>query len=436
MTGAAHTCRFRARLVWSEWERRGSIRERTARRLPACDACGREQPARGLRRAALTETEAAFPESLSIVDETGRAVALAVARRAAPASDEAIPARGLLGALAARGIPGSLAEAWLERLMRAGLIRLAAGTSGAREVRAVTILAREALEELARPGERAARTAAVSSALALLDGLDHPVVEEARRTLTEEAETLAPELARALAAVARHAFDGEVLAERVFSARHLGSSKALGRLRDAVEQRLGRLATLGIREGAAFTLMGGAGRLLLDTGAVIALPELTPFVGLSRETMERLARFEPPALGLVAVENLTVFDACCRGEAEELRGASFVWTGGYPGRGVRAIVEAARRAGSAVTVWCDLDLDGVRIARIVRGCAAGCVRLHRMDAADLLSASRALPLSLRATRALARELALGSVDELTPVLRAMAERGIWVEQEALLGGHP
>lgn len=427
----AHGCRFRARLVWSGWERSGPLRERTARRVPACDACGREQPARRPRRTVLREVEAAVREALPVVDDAARTVALAAARRAS-ARQGPIPARGVLGALAARGVPGSLAEAWLERLMRAGLVRLASRAVGTRELRSVTVLDAAGLEELARPGVRAARAAAMGSAIAALAGIDHPVAEDARRALTEEAESLSPELAQALAAVARHAAEGEVLAERVFSARQLGSSKALSRLRDAVEQRLGPLAALGIREGAAQTLVGGAGRLVLAGGASVDLAELPPFVGLSRETIARLERFDPSPRGVVAVENLTVFDGCCRGEVPELRGASFVWTAGYPGRSVRTVIEAARRAGAHVTVWCDLDLDGVRIARLVAGWA-GDARFHRMGASDLLAATQALPLTARARRALDGELASGREDELTPLLRAIAERGAWVEQEALLG---
>jgi uncharacterized protein DUF2399 len=430
VTATGHVCRFRPSVVWSGWERAEALRERTARRVPTCE-CGRQQPARRPRPPFLGEEEAGTPEALPLLDETGRAVALTVAGRGT-GPDGRVPARGLLGALAARDIPGSVAEPWLDQLMRSGLIRLARKLSGRRELRTITILDQGVLEELARPGERAARAAAVASAAALLDGIDHPVVEEVRRSLLEEADTIAPDLARVLAAIARHAAEGDVLAERVFSARYLGSSKTLSRLRYSIEQRLGSLEALGIREGAALTLVGGTGRLILDGGTVLDLATTPPFLGLSRQTSLAIARLEVPARGLVAVENLTVFDACCRGEVPNLAGAVFVWTAGYPGRGARAMVEAATRAGAPVAAWCDLDLDGVRIARIVAAWGRD-VRFYRMAAEDLRVAPRTLPLSERARRAIARELAGGREDALTATLAALAEAGVWAEQEAMLG---
>ena len=433
MSDSGHVCRFRERDVWSAWERTGALRERTARRVPVCEGCGREQPARRPRPASLREVEAAVPERLSVIDDRGRTVVEAILDREGE-RDAPTPARGLLGSLAASGVTGSVAEPWLERLMSAGLVRLASTAAGRRELRSVMVLDRAGLAELAFPGERASRERAVASGMALLEGIDHPVAAEARRALTDEAATIAPELARALAATARHAGEGEVMAERVFSARHLGGSKALSRLRAAIEQRLGPLDALGIREGGALTLVGGQGRLELGEGASIALSSTPPFVGLSRETA-LLASVEPPPRGLVAVENLTVFDACCRGEVTELSGAMFVWTAGYPGRGVRAIVNAAERAGASVTAWCDLDLDGVRIARLVASWCRTC-RFYRMAPEDLRGALRTLDLTDRARRAIERELAGGREDGLTATVRALQDGGVWAEQEAFLGGRP
>lgn len=434
MTKPAHACRFRQRVVWSAWEGTGPLRERTARRIPTCEGCGREQPARRPRASFGRELEAATPERLSMLDDVGRAVAGELLARCG-ADDAAVPARGLLGALEARAVTGSVAEPWLERLMASGFLRLGYAGDGARVLRAVTVLDVAALAELARPGERAARERALSAARATLDGLDHPVACDARRVLADEATTIAPDLALALAAVARHAADGEVLAERVFSVRHLGGSKALARLRGALEQRLGPLDALGIREGAALTLVGGHGRIVLGGGAGVDLRDMPPFVGLSRETAVALSSVEPPVQGLVAVENLTVFDACCRGEVAELAGAMVVWTAGYPGRGVRAVVEAAVRADSPVNIWCDLDLDGVRIARLIASWWPA-TRFFRMTPDALADAPRTLPLTARARRAIQRELAASPEDDLTDTLRALQNGGVWAEQEGFLGLRP
>ena len=315
--------------------------------------------------------------------------------------------------------------------MRAGLLLLRWDGPGRRDLRAVIVRDPDALAEAARPGGRVAREAALVEGRAILERLEHPVANEARRVLDEEAASISPELARAVALVARHAAEGEPVAERVLSTRHLGDSKALARLRASVELRLGPLSALGIREGGALTLVGGVGRITLGNGTWIDLAATPPFLGLSRETATDLYAVSFPSAGLIAVENLTVFDACCRGEVAALAGAAFVWTAGYPGRGVKAIVEAAVKAGAPVTAWCDLDLDGVRIARLIASAAPG-TAFFRMGPADLIGAPRRLRLGERAVRVLERELRTGAVDALTPTLAAMRETGEWAEQECFL----
>jgi hypothetical protein len=412
--------------VWSPWLQQGAIRERTARRIPTCAECGREQPARRLRLPILREEEAATPEELPLLDEAGQVVAEAIGH-----SDgkEDLPARGLLGRIGARGVTASQAEPWLQRFMRAGLVRLTWRQS---ELRGVTVLDPAAIEELAHPGDLAARAEAIRSGLALLEGLEHPLVAEVQALLSAEAAHLSAELAKALAAVARHVALGDVLAERVFSARYLGSSKALARLRGAVEQRLGPLEGLGIREGGALTLVGGHGRLLLRDAA-LDLDQLRPYVGLSRDSLLGLTGIAAPLPGLVAIENLTVFEACCREEVPDLDGAMHVWTAGYPGRGARAVVEAAVRAGAPVRAWCDLDLDGIRIARMIAGWAPGC-GYYRMSAAELKASVNGQHLTDRSRRAIERELQAGGSDELSATLAAALEMNRWVEQETMLGG--
>jgi len=85
------------------------------------------------------------------------------------------------------------------------------------------------------------------------------------------------------------------------------------------------------------TLVGGHGRLLVPDIA-LDLDQLQPYVGLSRDSILAITGITVPSPGLVAIENLTVFEACCRAEVRDLGGAVYVWTAGYPGRGVRAIV--------------------------------------------------------------------------------------------------
>lgn len=429
MTGAPHVCRYRLTLVWSTWARAEGVRERTGRRVPVCEVCSQERPARRPRIAVAMEEEADKAGPLLLAEPALQAARILERRR--PDSGQPIPGRGVLSELGNRGLPGSAAVPALEQLMRAGLLRLQWDGPGRRELRSVTVRDPEALAEAARPGNRAARNAALVESRAALEGLDHPVVKEARRVLEEEAASISPELARAVALVARQAAEGEPVAERVFSTRHLGDSKALARLRASVELRLGPLSALGIREGGALTLVGGVGRIALGNGTWLDLAATPPFLGLSRETATGVSAVSLPSAGLVAVENLTVFDACCRGEVAPLVGAAFVWTAGYPGRGVKAIVEAAVKAGAPVTAWCDLDLDGVRIARLIAAAAPG-TAFFRMGPADLIGAPRRLRLGERAVRVLERELRTGAVDALTPTLAAMRETGEWAEQECFL----
>ena len=424
-----HKCCYRDRLVWSAWARSGAFLERTARRVPFCDTCGGEQPARRPRLPVLIERESAAASPLALLDNAGRVVTGLLLSRAPKEPD--LLARGLLGQLAARGVTGSVAEPWLERLMEVRLLRLRFRVTEPRRLIGVVIRDANALEELAHPGARSARAAALAEAERSLEGVDHPIAEEARRALREGHAELSPELARALAAVALHAAGGDVHAERVFSVRHLGSSKALARLRPKLEARLGPLDALGIREGGGIVLVGGTGRAVLPV-ASFDLAVLAPYLGLSRESALALERLECRPAGLVAVENLTAFEACCRGEVPELAGAAFVWTAGYPGRGARAVVEAAVRAGASVRAWCDLDLDGVRIARMIATWSAR-RGFFKMSTADVSLAPRRRPITDRARAAIKRELRDGRDRELADTLGAILEANAWVEQEAFLG---
>ena len=117
-------------------------------------------------------------------------------------------------------------------------------------------------------------------------------VEVAHLLNERRGESWTPVLLRALAAIAVHAESGDVLASRIFAARYLGDSKALGRLRAPLERLLGPLDALGIRDGGSATFLGGSGCVFAAGGVTI----------------------EAPAQGVVLVENFAVFEACCWGE--------------------------------------------------------------------------------------------------------------------------
>ena len=427
----AHTCRYRARLVWAGWTRNGPLAERLARRIPVCEVCGREQPARRPRQAVLREARAEAPEAPPLADELGRAVAGALMRRGG-GEERSLPVPGLLSDLARRGVPASRAEEWIETFLRAGWLTVTWRLGRSVTMQAISLIRPLAFRELAWPGEETRRRTALEEAIAETASLRHPkAVEIAALLHSEEAGSFPPILLRALAALAVHAEAGDVLAERVFSARYLGGSKVLAGLHRRLERLVGSLAAIGVREGASVTLLGGEGRLGLAEGE-IDLRLFAPFLGLSRETVDRLTAIVPPAGGLLAVENLAVFEACCRGEVEIARGALIAWSAGYSGPAFRRLVDLAAAAGAPVRIWTDLDLDGIRIARLIASWSIAGFTFYRMSPADLAAASRRLPLSQRSVAAILRDLAERPVAPLADTLRALVDAGSWVEQEMFL----
>jgi|GEM_PF-2328351 len=427
----SHICFYSERLSWSAWERSGDLAERLARRVPICTECGRERPSIRPRPPVRREVRAEVAAAPPLADEAGRTVATLLARRSGTDGMREVGAIGLLTSLAHRGIPASLAEEWIDHFVSAGWItgRWLVGRGGNR-LESVSVQNRDALRELAQPGIEARRRVALETAREQTAALVHPKAREIAALLTgEEADTLAPNVVAALAAVALHVEADEPLAERVFATRFLGDSKALAAVRGRLERLAGPLAELGIREGAGVTLLGGRGALHLS-GTAIDLERLSPFAGFSRETLEQADAIRFPPDGLLVVENLAAFEACCRGEVPGAGDPFVVWSAGYPGRAVRRIVTAAGAAGAQVRVWADLDLDGVRIARLIASWAK--ILPWRMGRGDLLAAPVSRPLALRAVAAIQRDLEERPAALLADTLRAILETRIWVEQEAFL----
>lgn len=424
---AQHTCRFRPQLQWSEWRTERGLRERLRYSIPLCVECGREQSARRVRAPDRLEREARAGAAPPTHGERAAKLAEVLARQAA---DE----RSFKGIAGALRMPASLLEDELEHLLRAGWVGLAWKLDGAgKTLDRIRICNREGLEEFAHPGLSAQRRAALDAARESLRTLTHPVSEYVTRVLAQpEAVKWDAQVVRALAAIARHAETGDQLAERVFSTHYLGSSKAFQRVRASVERLLGQpVEKLGIREGAAAVFMGGRGRLRINDHE-IDLVALYPFAGFARETLMGEIALDPPTEGLLLVENFTVFEACCRGEVAGTENAMVVWTAGYPGRGVRSVVERAARLGAQIRIWADLDLDGVRIARLIRRWTTGAVEAFRMSPSDFTAAPRRAKLGDRAQKAIRVELNEEPEAFLSDTLRALVASDSWVEQECFL----
>jgi len=433
---AVHSCRYVERLKWDEWAPIGQLRERAARRVPVCALCGRERPARRTRSPVFIEVEAARATPPALPDAVARAVAGELLRRASRVNRRDIRTGGLLSGLAARGVPSSRAEPWLESFLHAGWLCITWRLRGARRTpSSVRVLDASALEEIARPGERARRERVLDDAKRCVTPLRHPIAQDVARLLaSDSARTLSPDLVRTLAAVAVHVESGDVLPLRVVSTRHLGDSKVLGRLRRRVEALIGSLELLGIREGAALVMLGGTGTLRFGE-TELDLGRFIPFLGLTRETLNSVKEIEFPHGGLFVVENLTPFEACCRGEVAEARNTLVLWSAGYPGHGVRTVIEHAARSARPVAVWADLDLHGVRIARLVRKWVGdrSSVVSQRMAPEDLATARVWKRLRTAESDAIGNDLLEHGDAFLAEALRAMLEQDRCVEQEVFLG---
>jgi hypothetical protein len=96
------------------------------------------------------------------------------------------------------------------------------------------------------------------------------------------------------------------------------------------------------------------------------------------------------------------------------------------------VIEVAVARSVPVRVWADLDLDGVRIARLVASWAPDVCRPALMSPDDVSGAKVSLPLSRRAADAIAADLERSPDALLADTLRAILDSGRWVEQETFL----
>lgn len=396
-----------------------------------CVQCGAGRSHRRPRRPGLVEIEA-DGGGPPVADADIRTIAARLLRRAGDGRE--VRVRGLPGGLGGPGIGDSLLEQHLDGFLRAGWIKLVWEISGTRRrLRRIRLRDPEALDECAHPGRRAARRAALSESRAAVASLNHPIATEVARLLAEAAtDAWRPGLVRALAAVAAHAETGDVLASRVFAARYLGDSKALGPLRPRLERLLGPLDAVGIRDGASATFVGGSG-CVRAAGVQLDLTSLRPFVGLAAETLMGDIEIEPPSGGIAVVENFAVFEACCREEVSGLKDALVIWTAGYPGRVIKAVIQAASRTSPPMRIWADLDLDGVRIVRLIADWLSGAIEPFGMSPEHVAAAPARRPLSPRSAAAIRADLTARPAALLADTLRALLAYDCWVEQEAFLG---
>ena len=146
------------------------------------------------------------------------------------------------------------------------------------------------------------------------------------------------------------------------------------------------------------------------------------------------AAWEIPRDGVLVIENMAAFEAACAGDVVGLGEWLFIWSAGYPGRSARHVVEAAANMAVPVRVWADLDLAGVRIARLIARWAGTQWTPWRMSPDDARAAVVRRPLTARAREAIQEDLRASPDAPLADTLRALLEIDATVEQEVFVGG--
>ena len=326
-------------------------------------------------------------------------------------------------------------ESVLEQLAAFGPIRLVSRRhNGSFRLHGVHVLDRAALSEVAHPGATTRRATTLASARQVVSRLTHPAAQSIRELIEEPASAMLDErIVTALAGLAQLVESGDVIPLRAFSAKVLGSSKAFSPIRNHVERLVGPIEHLGIRDWGGLVLMGGAGMLSCAKGDI----GIDPFryIGCSSEDILGMQHLQVPEHGVLLVENLTPFHSCIDQVSRD-RSLLVVWSGGFPNRGVTQLIQAAASAKARIRVWCDLDLSGVRIARLVHKQTGGTAEPVLMQPDVVRTASRGCKLSEVQLRNIERDLESHPDDILSETLRALLERGEWFEQETLLSKIP
>lgn len=405
------------------WRSMGSLRERDIEAISVCRDCGRERPGR-FRKIIEVQRESSQPQ-IAIVDASLRLLARRIASRSRNHTE-------LRADRLVRRLGGVQAESDIERLASAARLRLVYRSSaGTLQLHSIRVLDRSELEELARPGLLARRASVLEAARNAVQQLVNPEAVSIREILTaHEAMNFDDRVIKTLAALAGLVEAGEAVPAKAFSARVLGDSKSLARLRSRVERLVGPLERLGIRDWGGLVLLSGAGVLHLEK-TEISLQSLR-CIGISSDDVLTLSRIEPPEGGLVVIENLTPFQACLE-QLNDNSSVLLVWSGGFPNRGVKRLLEQAAKQKVRIRVWCDLDLGGVRIARMIHQITSGVAEPVLMSPAVLHEARHSCPLTPFSAASIHRDLEQHPDAILADTLHALLSRNAWVEQETLLG---
>lgn len=418
-----HSCtKFQKIRREAAWHQSGLLREREIETVFVCKHCGKERPQR-FRKVVAIEKEATTA-TVPVADVGLRRLARNLASACRTRTDIRVE-------YLVRRLGGIQTELEIERLAAAAPLRLVYRRSaGGLRLHTIRVLERAALDEIARPGAQARQAGVLAKARSWVGPFVNPEAVSIREILEGEAAAHFDErVIKALGFLARILEVGDVLPAKAFSAQALGSSKALSAIRQRLERLVGPLQRLGIRDWGGLVLLGGAGQL--HFGSVDLRLDSLRCVGISSEDVMKLDDLSVPTGGVLVIENLTPFQACiehfgCNGRVV------FLWSGGFPNRGVKKLLEEAARRNAPIHVWCDLDLGGIRIARLIHELTGGVARPVLMDPATLDESPTACSLTSETIRRIQRDLEQRPHAILADTLRAILTKKGWVEQEALL----
>lgn len=421
---------YSRKLVEQDWYRTDDREKREVILTPRCTKCGQEQPARRPRAPKYIDERQPRPIRPPEPTEDARAVAEHVFRRAQDYEEgELWSCQGLFTQLIQKDVVRSRAESLLEQFMEAGWLSLRWKVEGPdRVLYAVALRDRNAIMEFARPGEQEARRQAKEQARERLGELDTARSRRVEALIESKDQDLTPDQIQVLAAATEHAASEEDLPIRVASARILGDSKAFERHRSIIENHLGDFEELGLIESSHLERIGGHGSITI-AGSTIAVEEFPPFLGLAKETIDRIEDIDPGDDTVVFVENGIPFEACSRGEVKDLDGKLIVYTDGIPSSTVQAIAQLV--AEHRVLVWADIDPEGVLIYEILLDRTEGKAEPYLMGP-EHLAAERGQELTGNKRSRLEDMLKREPDHLLLDTLYALDEKGYWVEQERFL----
>lgn len=420
-------CRsFRVVPKESGWRSSGRFLERTIERQEFCVECGTARAARIRRVTAIQKKANGSGTGLLITaDQQNLAARLTVLFQRSR--------RLRVGSLSKR-LGGISVELNLEALAETAPLLLTYKPSGDRlSLEWVETTDAKGLAEIAHPGAATKRSNALSSARAAVASLIHPEARTIADILnSEQAQDFNERVLRTLAALAGLVEQRETRPARAFSTEALGDSKALASIRPSLERLVGPLERLGVRDVGAAVLIGVNGRITFPKHSI----DLSSYryLGLAAQDIERATSLEPPSDGLLLVENLTAFHACIESLAS--RPVMVVWSGGFPSSGVIRLLRIAAAAKARVRIWCDLDLGGVQIARLINAEVGGTASPVLMDPEIVAAANVVQPLSPEQRARIKRDLELRPSEILSDSLRALLDRASWIEQESLLDHIP